>query len=193
MSVYKWFKLSGRQFREEERGSMPTEGVMAFTFLIWWYIASFQFFDAYRQKNINLKAAYTIADMLSRETDVVGPDYMQGLNTVFDYLTNSNVPTAIRVSSVYWDGNDSTYKVYWSYSSEPTRPEHTNASMHAKQSQIPVMPVGDTVIVVETYMAYEPIFSIGLGAMWYDTFIVTRPRFASQVVFDPNSGAGGSA
>ena len=53
-----------RVFRDDTRGSMPTEGVMAATFLIWWYIASFQFFDAYRQKNVNLKAAYTIADMV---------------------------------------------------------------------------------------------------------------------------------
>ncbi len=45
---------------------MPVEGVIASTFLIWWYIASFQFFDAYRQKNVNQKGAYTVADLISR-------------------------------------------------------------------------------------------------------------------------------
>ena len=60
-----------RLFTDDNRGSIPTEGVLAFTMLIWWYLASFQFFDAFRQKNINLKAAYTIADLISRQTDAI--------------------------------------------------------------------------------------------------------------------------
>jgi hypothetical protein len=58
-------------FRDETRGSIPIEALLAFTFLAWWYVASFQFFDALRQKSINLKAAYTLGDLISRET---GPD-----------------------------------------------------------------------------------------------------------------------
>lgn len=183
MSIYSRLKLRGRRFETDTSGSMPTEGVMAFTFLIWWYIASFQFFDAYRQKNINLKAAYTIADMISRETDMLDSDYIDGLNTVFDYLTFSNKPTWVRVSSVYWDQVESVNKIAWSYATG-SHQVHDNASILTKTNRIPVMPKGDTVIVVETFMAYEPIFSIGLEARWYDTFITTRPRFASQVVFE---------
>lgn len=183
MSLMKSLKLRGRRFGTDTSGSMPTEGVMAFTFLIWWYIASFQFFDAYRQKNINLKAAYTVADMISRETDMLDHTYVDGLNTVFDYLTFSNKPTWVRVSSVYWDEAEQINKVAWSYATG-SHEVQDNTTIQTKVNQIPVMPKGDTVIVVETFMAYEPIFSIGLEARWYDTFITTRPRFASQVVFE---------
>lgn len=183
MSLYQRLKLRLRIFGDDQKGSMPAEGVMAATFLIWWYIASFQFFDAYRQKNVNLKAAYTIADMLSRQTDPVGPRYVGGLNKVFDYLTYSRKPTEVRVSSVYWDDSLKQYRVLWSYSSG-TRPIQTDATLQSYKNQIPVMSIGDTTVIVETFMAYEPIFSIGLKAQWFNTFIVTRPRFAPQVVYD---------
>jgi hypothetical protein len=182
MFRYKNLKLRLRFFRENAEGSMPTEGVMAFAFLIWWYIASFQFFDAFRQKNVNLKAAYTIADMISRQTNAIDSTYINGLNTVFDYLTFSNHPTWIRVSSVFWDDTNKVYKVAWSQATGTHLPQ-TNATIQMQAGRIPTMPEGDTVVIVETYMAYEPIFSVGLEARWYDTFIPTRPRFAGCVPF----------
>jgi hypothetical protein len=189
MSLYSRLKLHGKRFGDDTRGAMPVEGVMASTFLIWWYVASFQFFDAYRQKNINLKAAYTVADMVSRETDAIDGNFVDGLNTLFDYLTFSNKPTWLRVSSVYWDGANSLNKVGWSYATG-SHPVQNNTTIQYKVNQIPVMPVGDTIIIVETFMAYEPIFNIGLNAMWYDSFITTRPRFASQVQFENTMGTG---
>jgi Flp pilus assembly protein TadG len=182
MSIMRSFRLRLGSFRSDTEGSMVAEGVMASTFLIWWYIASFQFFDAYRQKNVNLKAAYTIADMISRQ-ESVDVNYVDGLNTIFDYLTYSNEATWIRVSSVYWDGDDEVYRVQWSRATG-SNTAHTDATIQQKANQIPVMPAGDTVIVVETNMSYEPIFRMGLDARWYDTFIVTRPRVYSCVAWE---------
>jgi hypothetical protein len=182
------FRLKLRMFGRESEGSTPIEGVLASTFLLWWYMASFTFFDAYRQKNITLKAAYTIADILSRQTKTIDRAYLNGLNTVFDYLTFSNQPTIVRVSSVYWDDTAKKYKVGWSYSTNDLKkPAQTDTTINDQASRIPTMPVGDTVVLVETFMAFQPVFNIGLTPRWYDTFITTRPRFASQVVFDPNA------
>ena len=61
MSLLARLRLRTHDLLTDTRGSMPVEGIMASTFLIWWYVASFQFFDAYRQKNVNLKVAYDIA------------------------------------------------------------------------------------------------------------------------------------
>ncbi len=192
MSLYQSLKIRSALFGSDTRGSMPTEGVMAFTLLIWWYIASFQFFDAYRQKNVNLKAAYTIADMVSRQNDYIDRSYIYGLNTVFDYLTFSNKPTWIRVTTVNVDPSTNQFAVKWSCQTGLGHQAHTTASINSPQiaSRIPSMPVGDEVILVETYMAYEPIFSMGLKAMIYDTFITTRPRWG-QVPWDPNSAVCG--
>lgn len=190
MTLMAKFKFVSCRFAKEEDGSMVAEGVMAFTLLIWWYMASFTFFDALRQKNINLKAAYTVADMVSRETMAINSTYIKGLNTVFDYLTNSKQATWIRVSSVEWDEPTKTNMVVWSCTTDPTKPKQTDATMATLKSRIPVMPDGDTVIVMETFMAFTPVFKIGNGPAnygmldprWFGTFITTRPRFASKVV-----------
>ena len=189
MSLYSRLKLRTCRLADDTRGSMPVEGLLASTFLIWWYVASFQFFDAYRQKNVNLKAAYTLADLVSRvsQEDSVNADFIEGLNTVFDYLTSSRRPTWVRVSSVIWDDADNRFEVGWSYATG-TAIGQTDTSIQADANRIPNMPVGDSVIVVETNMAYEPIFNIGLNAQWYTTFITTRPRGPSCVKFDLQDG-----
>lgn len=188
MRVLQRLRVRLTLFGRDQRGSMPTEGVMAFAFLVWWYIASFQFFDAYKQKNINLKAAYTVADLISREVDPIDATYVMGLNKVFDYLTFSNKPTQIRVSSIYFDTGTNTYKVNWSYSTSTVNVAYNNGTLQSIQSKIPVLPAGDTVIIVQTYMAYEPIFSVGLNAMVYDTFIATRPRAVPCIRWDKKDG-----
>ncbi|MCX7888701.1 MAG: hypothetical protein N2422_03095 [Rhodobacteraceae bacterium] len=189
MTLMQKFRVRLRLFARDQQGSMPTEGVMAFAFLVWWYIASFQFFDAYRQKNINLKAAYTVADLISREVDPIDANYIKGLNKVFDYLTFSNKPTQIRVTSVYFDTATNSYKVNWSYSTSTVNVAYTNATLQTVKNKIPVLPAGDTVILVQTYMAYEPIFSVGLKAMIYDTFIATRPRAVPCIRWDKKDGS----
>ena len=36
-------------------------------------------------------------------------------------------------------------------------------------------------IVVETWMAYEPIFNVGIEPRYYENVVVTSPRFAPQL------------
>jgi hypothetical protein len=205
MQIMSLMRRSLRRFAADQRGAMPVEGLLAFTFLAWWYAASFQFFDALEQRNVNLKAAYTVADLMSRET---GPDpddptkvaiddgYVYGLNRVFDYLTFSNRPTWIRVSSVYWDAGQNRFRVEWSYATGSGHQAQSDATLQTIAGRIPAMSVGDSAIVMETFMAYEPIFNVGLAARWYDTLIVTRPRFAACIPWDHyacGSNAGGPA
>ncbi|MEZ5778178.1 MAG: hypothetical protein R3E44_07445 [Paracoccaceae bacterium] len=182
-------RVLGKDFAEDSRGSMPVEGVIASIFILWWYVASFQIFDAYRQKNANLKAAYAVADIISRQPQgqAIDADFVEGLGTIFDYLTESNRPTWLRVSSVVWDAAQNRNEVAWSYGTG-TAVGHTTATLQGNAGRIPVMPEGDSVIIVETNMAYEPIFNIGINAQWYTTYIPTRPRFASCVPFDLHNG-----
>ena len=202
MNILRSLRLRLFDFRRDDRGAMEVEGILASTFLIWWYISSFQYFDAFKQKNINLKAAYTIADMLSRETGPSPSDptsvpvnqaYINGLNTLFDYLTYSRKPTYIRVTSVYWDDATQKYHVDWSATSGTGHTAMTTTMLQNYKTRIPKMPDGDTVILVESFMAYEPIFSIGINAQVYTTFITTPPRFASCLPWDvKNCGNDGS-
>lgn len=188
MSLYTRLKLRTKDFVTDTDGNMAVEGLMASTFLIWWYVASFQFFDTFRQKNTNLKAAYTIADLVSRQTEAIDADFIEGLNTLFDYLTTSNEPTWLRVSSVLWDEDEDRYEIAWSYASGSTV-GHSTESLQSKASRIPVMPEGDTIILVETNMNFDPRFNVGIEEQWLTTFITTRPRFAACVPFDKEDGS----
>ncbi|MFO1173771.1 MAG: hypothetical protein U1E48_00990 [Paracoccaceae bacterium] len=195
MNLLRSLRLRLFDFSRDDRGAMEVEGILASTFLIWWYISSFQYFDAFKQKNINLKAAYTVADMLSRETGPSNGDpnatpvnqtYINGLNTMFDYLTYSRKPTWIRVTSVYYDDTTKKYHVDWSAASGSGHTLMTTPMLQGYTNRLPVLPDGDSVIVVETFMAYEPIFSIGINAQVYNTFITTSPRFSSCLPWNTN-------
>lgn len=174
------------RFLKSGRGNMSAEAALILPALFWAFIATFAFFDAFRQQNVAMKASYTVADMISRETEALSPSDIDGLNGVFDYLTFSNHPSWIRVTSVRWDQNDNRFEVNWSHATK----DHdalTTATLQDIDSLIPAMAVGDSVVLLETYMIYEPIFRVGLDASWTTNAVVTRPRFASQVVFDPLS------
>ena len=53
-------------FAQDARGSLSVEAALILPLLCWFYVASFVWFDAFRTQNANLKASYTLADMLSR-------------------------------------------------------------------------------------------------------------------------------
>lgn len=174
------------RFAKTSRGSMSAEAALILPVLFWAYLGTLAFFDAFRQQNVAMKASYSVADMISRETEALTADDIEGLNDVFDYLTNSNHPSWIRVTSIRWDENDARFEVNWSHATKD-RDALTTETLQDLDSLIPAMALGDSVVLLETAMIYEPIFQVGLDANWTSNFVVTRPRFASQVVFDPTS------
>lgn len=177
-----------RRFLKGERGSMTVEAAIVLPLWIWAYTMSFQFFDAFREQTQNTRAAYTIADMLSRELNSVGPSYIDNLHDVFDYLTRSSHPTWLRISSVYFDSATSSYKIYWSYSTDTTKaPVRTSTTINEDADRLPDLETGQTVVVVETSMEYDAIFDFGLDGMDYTNFIATPPRFASKVSYSASS------
>lgn len=169
-----------RLFAGDARGSLSVETAMIYPLLIFAYIATFVFFDAFRSQNVNLKAAYTISDMLSRQTEEVDMDYLNGLNKVFDYLTVSNTETWIRVSVINWSDDENKYRLEWSQATSG-KASLVQADITDMADQIPVMADGDTLILMQTAMAYEPIFDVGLAARWYENLVLTRPRFAPRL------------
>ena len=184
-------KAALHRFAREVRGSLSVETALVFPLLTGLYVGSFVWFDAFRAQNTNLKAAYTISDMISRETLPVDDVYLNGLNTIFDYLTFSRHPTHVRVTTVKCtdkcdDDAARDLEVCWSWASTGRLP-HTQSSFAMFEDKVPLMPKGDTVIFTETFMAYEPAFNVGIGAQSFENFIVTRPRFAPQINYNGES------
>ncbi len=176
-----------RRFADDTRGSVSLELLLVFPLLIWAYLGLFVYFDGYRQQNVNLKAAYTVADMLSRETGAIDEAYIEGLNKTMTWLTYGRQDTTLRVSVVTYDLASDSHFLVWSEGAGSTpRLKQENVATYLTP-KIPAMPDGDTAIIVETWATYRPLTDVGLpDATPLNNFVVVSPRFVPQLLFVSN-------
>ena len=188
--MLKFLNQKIRNFRRSQAGTLSIEAVLAFPMLLWAATATFTYFHAFKAQNASYRANYTISDMLSRETDAIDEDYLQGMHNVFRYMTQANGSTTwIRVSVVEcMDLCDQAGRVLdfeWSHSVNGA-PTLINADFAIYDQIIPVLPKGDRLILVETSIDYEPPFPSALVSFPKRTLLshtVTRPRFAPQLLW----------
>lgn len=185
-----------RRFRRDEGASLSVEAALIAPLLFWAFLATFTYFDAYRVRNLSLKANYAISDLLSRETNVIDSNYITGSKNLFRYLTKSDSSAWVRVSVVHCvdgcavkGGNNTGPRELaadWSRASDDI-PILSDADINDQlDSAIPLIASGERVIIVETAMNYQPAFSptlTGIGDQTFTEIVMTRPRFASQLCF----------
>ena len=187
------------RFSREDSGTLTVEAVLILPILVWWWVASLVFFDAFHARNVNQKAAYTISDMISREMGAspMNSSYIEGLGAVYAYLTAGHGSNStIRVTELYCEEScelnsaDRVLLVDWSYSTD-SKPILTNETIADFEDQIPVMTRADRAIMVETFMDYTPAFNVGMDPGNYQNLIVTRLRFAPRLCWNEcEEGAG---
>lgn len=170
-------------FRDETDGTVAVESVVMLPLILWAFCGLFVFFDAYRQNAISQKAAYTISDMISRETAPIDNDYLDGMYSMLNFLTRSGQERRMRVTIVRYDADGDEYHVEWSQTRGTMDPLE-DADVNAWTDKLPIMVDEERLILVETRTIYEPPFNIGLNQQSLNTFVFTRPRFAPQVLFD---------
>ena len=168
-----------RRFLDDTRGSVAVEFVLVMPFLFWAFMATYVYFDGYRQSAQNLKAAYAIGDMISRETEAINDTYIDSMQNVLDLMTSSTT-VKLRVTVVRWDEPDNRYYVKWSKVRGFTD-VRTDANISDVAADLPVMPDDELVILIETSSIYQPVFDIGMGDKTLDNFIFTRPRFINNI------------
>lgn len=170
-----------RAFRDDTDASVTVEFVMAAPMLFWALAACYVFFDGYRQSAVNLKAAYTIGDMISRETDAIDNDYLDSMYALHRLLTRATSSTTLRVTVVHWDEDDNRFYQDWSQTRGSIDPL-TTSEVSLLTDKLPTMPNAERVILVETTNSFIPTFTnVGLGTLSLDNFVFTRPRFAPLV------------
>lgn len=172
-----------RRLRSEERGAVIVDLMVSSVMLFWVIIASFVFFEGFRQMNKAQKAAYTIADMFSRETQPINDDYIDSAKNLQEFLTISeSARSKLRVSLLTFDQNKARYEVIWS--SGRNIDAHSAGPLYGYSNQLPLMPDNEFVLVVETWTEHYPRFSISLPPVVFKSFVVTRPRFSPQLVWE---------
>ncbi|MGJ8544870.1 MAG: TadE/TadG family type IV pilus assembly protein [Sulfitobacter sp.] len=174
--------LSASRFARREEGSVAVETMIFLPLLFWVFLSMYSLFDAFSQYSANQRAAFTIADLISRETAGVDDEYLDGAQDLLDYLTVSVGVPALRVSVLRWDEESNEMKLDWS----KTRGwvgEHTGANIADWAENLPLMQDDETLLVVETWSNYDPPFATGLEARQIENFIFTRPRYSSQIAW----------
>lgn len=189
------FKSLLRRFRKDDEGTMLIEAVIILPTLLATVLATFVFFEAYRNQAINLKANYTIADAVSRESEYITNTYMINSWTLHKFLTNSNYLTRLRVSVIKYDADNDAHTVVWSRAKGGGADyEDVDISqIDLSDEDVPVLPDNEILIVIQTSVDYEPTFSIGLGAFTFTNTTYTRPRWAvGNLCFSHNGTDGGA-
>ena len=175
-----------RRFRDDTRGSVLVETVIALPMLFWATAATYEFHEVHRYQSAREKATYTIADMISREQEAVDSNYLNRTLQVFNDMTNDSGENQIRVSVIEYNADDEEYELMWSETrGTGTLDDLTDATIADEVYRLPVLSNGQQIILVEAVSSYKPTFKVGLGdAFNIETSIFTAPRFVGQIRFE---------
>lgn len=179
-----------QRYLKDDSGSISVESVLIFPLLIWAYMAFFVYFDAYRSQSMAMKASYAIADVFSRRTDYVTDSYMSGIDGLHELMTRSPEPTRMLVTVFTFNADENQYNVVWSEGGGGVEPLTTEV-LNTLSTQLPTIPAGERMILLQTWAEYEPIFDVGLSDTTLNSFVVIRPRYAPQLCW--NTVEGGDA
>ena len=174
-----------RRFAREEDGVLAVEFVIMVPVLFWAYLTLFSIFDAYREHAVNQKVAYSIGDIISRETNPLDEDYLKGMVSLATYMSKvgSKSDVTLRVTSIRWNGQQQRYERVWSQA-KGSRPALPEGQVSGMANMLPVLPHNEEIMVVETYIKYDPPFNIGLQSREISNMVFTRPRYASKVCWE---------
>ena len=177
-------KLSNRirHFLRDQSGNVTIETMIWIPLMVLVLGATFSFHEAFRQKSLNTKAAFTISDALSRETDPIDDEYLDGMLALLEYLTTSSGPYSVRVSMVRFTDSDG-YVIDWTESRGALGPLDI-IHLSAMTDRLPNLLNNESIIVVETQTEYTPTFEVeALQPQNFYNFVFTRPRFAPKLVW----------
>jgi len=175
-------RQSLRAFARDESGVILAEFLILLPLVIWGLLALVVYWDVFRTINVTQKAAYSISDLLSRQ-EVVTTNFVEGLQDVLTFLTPGVEASRMRITSFEYDASDDEFDLLFSCSPRDLVAPHTETTLEALRPNIPIMDDLDSMLLVETWVDYQPDFDIGilnvtqsLEGLTMTQFIMTRPR-----------------
>lgn len=164
-------------FSRDERGSIAVEAVLILPMLFWTYLVLFSSFHAYRTYALNQKAAYTIGDMISRETNPLDAAYLDGARELLGYLVGGRRDdVSVRITQVRYNADANRFERVWAMA-KGNLGEASEADVTGWSGRLPVMPDGEQILVVETAFTYQPPFDVGFHERDVKNFVFTRSRY----------------
>lgn len=182
-----------RRFRDDEAGSIAVESMVILPMLVWAYIGTYTFFDAYRAQLTNVKAAYTISDNLSRQTDFITPQYMDSMFALLGFLTGQTADElSLRVTVYEYDASDDAFYAIWSQARGGGEAVAflPGQNLEPIEDILPVQAEGTVAIIAETWVDYNPPLSVGINPFTFEDAAMTMPRFAAQLCWNTLNAGG---
>lgn len=170
------------KYLRDTSAAVSFEAVIIFPILTWAWVGTFAFFDAYRVYNTSIKATFTIADLISRQTSTVYGYDIEGMARMLELMIRDTDGVEMRVTQILRD-TGGNYQVDWSHATGTQAQLFTN-SLVGIEDRLPDMANGERVVLVESFVDYDPAFNVGLNDLTFDNFTLTRPRYAGQVPYD---------
>lgn len=187
-----------RRWRQDEDGSIAVETLMMVPLMVWAFLSTIIYFDAYRTEAIAHKASLTIADMLSRETDYIDNDYMDGIRDLLQFLTLHDQTPQVRVTVVRFNDPNrdgvGTYRRVWSKNRGGMgNLKGSEVTAMGNNDEFPIMSHNERLIVVQTRTNYENRYNVmfvdPLQDFDIETFTFISPRFAPRLCWTPDADA----
>ncbi|MEJ6393952.1 TadE/TadG family type IV pilus assembly protein [Gymnodinialimonas sp. 2305UL16-5] len=173
------------RFWSKSDGAVAFETVIIFPILLWAWIGSFAYFDAYRVYNTSIKATFTIADLLSRQTDPVYDSDIDRMALLLEAMVRDTSGIEMRATEIRSVG-DGTFVVEWSHGTGSLA-DYASANVTNFVDQLPNMERNERVVLVESFIEYDPAFNIGLNNVTFSNFTLTRPRYSSFIPHEDGS------
>lgn len=176
-------KRTLKRFISDTSAQVAFESVIIFPILVWAWIGTFAFFDAYRVYNTSIKATFTIADLISRQESFLYASDLEGYGRMLEALIRDTYGVDMRVTQIVRAENGD-YVIDGDHSyATGNQARLFNANIPALQDQLPSIDYGEYLILVESFVNYRPPFNVGLNDIAFENFTVTRPRMG-RVPFD---------
>ena len=194
-------RTSLRTFLRNEDGVLLAEALILLPILIWGFVALIVYWDVFRTINTSQKAAYSVADLMSRQ-GVVTDQFVDGLDNVLAFLTPGASESRMRITSFQLDEGtvskpefdaDDKFCLLFSSSTNVLTPALKTTDLQKKEfvDRIPNLANLESVVLVETWVDYQPAFDTGVlnaapgvSDQTFTQFIVTRPRNWRRVTLD---------
>lgn len=182
------------RFRDNDDGSLSVETVIIFPLLAWAFCAMLIFWDGFSLKSAATTASYTIADVISRQTEEIDSKFIDGTDKLFGQIAERAYDTDIRISVIQHqeglnaDGSDNFHAIVWS---DGTGTLEDRTDIAPLLDHLPLMPVGSSVILVETIARWQPPFRF-MGRQDFTNHIFTTPRFVPQIAYKSTGSGNGT-
>jgi len=171
------------RFRRASDGGVTVEAALVMPMLVAILVSTFVFHDLFSFRNVRQKATFTVADMISRETDPVSATYLDTALTLFNTITFGETNNTLRVSLVSFEADTGRYGIDWSEVRGSALAPLTDADVALAHDTLPTMTDEERLILVESTATYRPPFNVGIGETEIVSRAFLRPRFAPQVLY----------